>query len=206
MDRAEQPPDRDGGVGNPAISAADAILKRHGIPYVVVGGQAIARTAATATRDVDVMVTTPDFRRAVIELGRDDAVTLGIEGAAVTRFGIVALHGAPLDVIDAGFFAGDRTGEEFFAFLVGEQSAVADGVRYVSPEVVWYTRLMTKRWRAYAEKIVTNVIDGVGADRLEAVWQIARRFGTEATILGRLDYVREELKHSAVGPPDVRRP
>lgn len=200
MDRAEQSSDRDEGGAGPAIDAADAILRRHGIPYVVVGGQAIARTAATATRDVDVMVTTPDFRRAVVELASDEAVTLGIEGAAVTRFGIVALDGAPLDVIDAGFFAGDRTGHEFFEFLVREQSHEADGVRYVSPEVVWYTRLMTKRWRSYAEKIVTNVLDGVGADRLEGVWEIARRFGTQATILGRLDYVREELRHSGGVP------
>ena len=52
---------------------------------------------------------------------------------------------------------------------------------------------MTKRWRSYAEKIVTNVIDGVPRSRLGQVEEIARRFGTEAAILERLSYVRTEL-------------
>jgi hypothetical protein len=181
-------------VTDPAVEAADRILRRHGIRYVIVGGQAIARTAATATRDVDVMVTTSDYRGAVARLAEDEELTKAWDGGAVTRFGIRAVRGAPLDVVDAGVFAGKKSAEEFFDFLFDEQSAEADGIRYVSPEVVWYTRLLTKRWKAYAEKIVTNVIDGVAASRLEKVEAIARRFGTEGTINERIGYVLEELK------------
>lgn len=183
---------------DPAVEAASAILRTHGIRFAVVGGQAVALNAATATRDVDVMVTTDDYPTAVQRLGTDPAVTLGMEGGAVTRFGIQALHGSPMDLIDAGFFAGNKTGAEFFDFLVREQSTEVDGVLFASPEVVWYTRLMTKRWRAYAEKIVTNVIDGLSIGLLERVEAIARRFGTEGTMRERIDYVREELRR-----PDI---
>jgi len=186
-------------VTDPAVEAASAILRKHGVRFAVVGGQAVALNAATATRDVDVMVTTDDYHGAVARLGRDDALTLAYESGPVTRFGIQALHGVPLDLIDAGFFSGTKTGAEFFDFLLTEGSKGADGVVYASPEVVWYTRLMTKRWRSYAEKIVTNVIDGLSSARLERVEEIARRFGTEATIRERIEYVREELKRPDVG-------
>jgi hypothetical protein len=181
-------------VTDPAVEAASVILRKHGIRFAVVGGQAVARNAATATRDVDVMVTTDDYREAVARLGRDDALTLAIEGGPVTRFGITALRGVPLDVVDAGFFAGSKTGAEFFEFLLHEGSTDPDGLVYASPDVVWYTRLMTTRWRAYAEKIVTNVIDGLSVAHLDRVEAIARRFGTEGTIRERIAYVREELK------------
>ena len=181
------------------VEAASVILRRHGIRFAVVGGQAVARSAVTATRDVDVMVTTADYRDAVTKLSSDDSLTLAIEGGAVTRFGIRALHGAPLDLIDAGFFSGNRTGAEFFDYLFQKESTESDGVRYASPELVWYTRLLTKRWQAYAEKIVTNVVDGLSADRLRRVEEIARRFGTEGTIRDRIAYVREELQR-----PDVQ--
>lgn len=196
MDRDEQPGGGGRPVTDPIVEAACAILQRHGIRFAVVGGQAVAQSAATTTRDVDVMVTTDDYRAAIERLGRDDAVTLAIEGGPVTRFGIQALHGAPLDLIDAGFFAGTRSGTEFFAFLLEEESFEKDGVRYASPAIVWYTRLMTKRWRAYAEKIVTNVVDGLPADRLERVEEIARRFGTSEEIRERIAYVRGELADS----------
>jgi hypothetical protein len=179
---------------DPAVETVDRILRRHDIRYVIVGGQAIAQQAATATRDVDVMVTTADYQGAVARLAEDDELTLAWEGGAVTRFGIKDLRGAPLDVVDAGVFAGKKTGQEFFDFLVQEESSETDGIRYVSPEAVWYTRLLTKRWKAYAEKIVTNVIDGLPADRLRQVEAIAEKFGTDTTIGERIAYVRDELK------------
>jgi hypothetical protein len=187
-------------VTDPAVEAADRILRRHGIRYAVVGGQAVARRAATSTRDVDVMVTTAEYGAAVERLKADPDLTAAFEAGPVARFGIRDLRGVPLDVIDAGVFAGSRTGAEFFEFLLGEQSTEVDGISYVSPEAVWYTRLLTKRWRAYAEKIVTNVLDGLEADRLAGVEAIARRFGTEATLQERIAYVREELKRPELDP------
>lgn len=183
---------------DPSVGAATALLRKHEIRFAIVGGQAIARDAATATRDVDVMVTTANYRQAVDRLRQDADLTLAWEGGPVTRFGLQTYHGVPLDVIDAGVFAGSRPSEEFFDFLVREHCSESEGVLYASPEMVWYTRLLTKRWRAYAEKIVTNVIDGVSAERLTRVEEIARRFGTDGTLRERIAYVREEL-----GRPDL---
>ncbi len=184
---------------DPAVNAADAILRRHGIGYVIVGGKAVAQEAATATRDVDVMVTTTDYREAVRRLSGDPALTLAWEADQVTRFGILDHAGIPLDIVDSGAFSGKRSGQEFFDFLVRDASSEVEGVRYATPEAVWYTRLLTKRWRAYAEKILTNVIDGLSAERLQGVEVIARRFGTEATVRARIEYVRDELRRSALG-------
>ncbi|MGA8303807.1 MAG: hypothetical protein WA691_09935 [Thermoplasmata archaeon] len=177
----------------PEVGAADAILRRQGIRYVVVGGQAIAQTAATTTRDVDVMVATSDFRTTVERFRGEKELTFDWGDEQIARFRIRSVGGVPLDVINAAAFSGNRPGEEFFRFLIEDGSKEADGIAYAVPEVVWYTRLLTKRWRAYAEKIITNVIDGVAAGRLKKVEEIARRFGTEATIQERLAYVRAEL-------------
>jgi len=187
-------------VTEPAVAAADALLRKHGVRYLVVGGQAIAQEAATTTRDVDVMVTTADYRKAVEQLGKDPALTLAWQGGPVTRFGIVAQQGIPLDVVDAGVFSGTKAASEFFEFLVREHSIHVEGIRYLSPDAVWYTRLLTKRWKAYAEKIVTNIIDGLSPDHLNRVAEIARQFGTERVLQERLDYVRQELKRPDLEP------
>ncbi len=189
----------------PGVAAARDILRRRGILFVVIGGQAVAREAATSTRDVDVMVATDSFGRTVALLREEKDLAFDWETEQLARFRILPLGGVPFDVINAATFSGARPGDEFFHFLARESSTGEDGIAYASPEAVWYTRLMTKRWRAYAEKIVTNVIDGVAPHRLTGVEEIARLFGTEATIRTRLAYVREELARPDVGPL-LRRP
>ncbi len=182
----------------PEVDAADSILRNQGIHFVVVGGQAIAQKAATATRDVDVMVATIDYGKTIARLRGVKDLAFDWEDDQIARFRILSIGGVPLDVINAATFAGVKSGEAFYRYLTEEGSAVTDGVAYATPEVVWYTRLLTKRWKAYAEKIVTNVIDGIASDRLGRVEEIARRFGTEATIEARIAYVREELSR-----PDI---
>ena len=181
------------------VAAADAVLKRHGIRYVVVGGQAVARTAATTTHDVDVMVTTDDFAKSVASLRTEKEVAADWAEANLARFRILSAGGVPLDLLDATIFAGTKTGQEFFEFLLEGASKDDHGILYATPEAVWYTRLLTKRWKAYAEKIITNVIDGITADRLREVEKIAARFGTESIVATRLAYVRDELAR-----PDIR--
>jgi hypothetical protein len=189
----------------PEVLAADRILTRHAIGYVVVGGQAVAREAATTTHDVDVMVATDDYATTVAKLRTDPDLAFDWTNDQLARFRIRSEGGVPLDVINASTFSGNRSGEEFFVYLREAGSTESDGVAYATPEMVWYTRLMTKRWRAYAEKIVTNVIDGVGSDRLRKVEEIARRFGTDRTIRERIAYVHEELARPDIDSL-VRRP
>lgn len=205
MDRAEQSAAFGSAVIEPGVAAADALLKRLGIRFVVIGGQAVAQAAATATHDVDVMVATDDFGKTIPLLRAEKDLAFDWESEQLARFRILPLGGVPLDVINASAFSGSRSGEEFYRYLVEEGSTGVDGVAYATPEVVWYTRLLTKRWKAYAEKIVTNVIDGVDAGRLGRVEEIARRFGTEETIRLRLEYVRTELSRPDIASL-VRRP
>ena len=177
----------------PEVEAADRVLRGQSIRYVVVGGQAIAQKAATTTHDVDIMVATSDFQRTIARLRSVPDLAFDWQDHQLARFRIRSIGGVPLDIINASAFAGQRTGEEFFRYLTEEASAEIDGIAYASPEAVWYTRLLTKRWMSYSEKIITNVIDGVAPGRLDRVEEIARRFGTEATIQERLAYVRLEL-------------
>jgi hypothetical protein len=192
-------------VTEPEVQAADTILRRQGIRFVVVGGQAIAQKAATTTHDVDVMVATDDYGRTLTRLRGEKDLTFDWDDHQIARFRIRPVGGVPLDVINAATFSGTQSGEEFFHYLTQDGSTEIDGVAYATPEVVWYTRLLTKRWKAYAEKIVTNVIDGVAPGRLGKVVEIARRFGTEVTIRTRIAYVRAELARPDIESL-VRRP
>ncbi len=178
---------------DPEVLAADAILRRHDIRYIVVGGQAVAQKAATTTHDVDVMVATHDFHETVQRLRTEKEVAFDWEEENLARFRILPAGGVPLDVQNSRLFAVRKSGEAFFRYLLAGASSDDRGISYCSPEAVWYTRLLTKRWKAYAEKIVTNVIDGLAADRLEQVEETAREFGTDPVIGPRIAYVREEL-------------
>lgn len=177
----------------PEIERVDAILRAAGIRYVVVGGQAVAQRSATTTRDVDVMVATADYHATVARLRSVADLTFDWENEQVARFRMRSLGGVPLDIINPITFSGAKPAEEFFGFLAKEASFETGGISYATPEVVWYTRLLTKRWKAYAEKIVTNVIDGLPSDRLREVEAIGRRFGNETVLKPRIEYVREEL-------------
>jgi hypothetical protein len=186
-------------VTEPEVLAADTILRRHGIRYVVVGGQAVAQQAATTTHDVDVMVATHDFQETVGRLRTEKEVAFDWEDDNLARFRILPAGGVPLDVLNSSLFAGKKSGEAFFRFLLDGASSDDRGISYCAPEVVWYTRLLTKRWKAYAEKIVTNVIDGLAPGRLLQVEAIGREFGTDAVLGPRITYVREELAR-----PEIR--
>ncbi|MGA7476505.1 MAG: hypothetical protein WBW47_04720 [Thermoplasmata archaeon] len=177
----------------PEVKAADAILRRNEVQYVVVGGQAIGK-AIRATGDVDVMVTATDYAAAVAALQSDEDTEFQWEDQGVARFAMRPMGGEFLDVLDASEFAGSRGSEEFFVFLVEEESTERDGIRYATPAAVWYTRLMVPRWRHYSDKILQDLLGGVAAGRMRRVVEIARRFGTEEKIRERVEYVRAEMK------------
>jgi len=180
-------------VTEPEVEVAVAALRRHGVRYVVVGGQAIGK-AVRATGDVDVMVTTTDYPGSVAALRTDEDLEFQGEDQGVARFAMRSMDGEPLDVINAAKFGGSHGGDGFFAFLEEEESVERDGIPYAKPAVVWYTRLMVDRWRLYSDKILQDLLGGVGAGRMRRVVEIARRFGTEETIRERVEYVRGEMK------------
>ncbi|MGA7476751.1 MAG: hypothetical protein WBW47_05970 [Thermoplasmata archaeon] len=177
----------------PEVEAADAALLRHGVRYVVVGGQAIGK-AVRATGDVDVMVTTTDYLGTVAALRTDEDLEFQGEDQDVARFAMRSMDGELLDVINAARFGGLQGGDGFFAFLEEEESVERDGIRYANPAVVWYTRLMVDRWRHYSDKILQDLLGGVGAGRMRRVVEIAQRFGTEELLRERVAYIRSEMR------------
>lgn len=176
-----------------SVALADVILRGHAIEYVVVGGQAVARTVRTGTVDVDVMVTTSDFEGTVARLLKDPRIRLRGMREGVALLSIESAQGAGLDVLDSAPFAGVRSGEEFYRYLVTEESTELAGIRYATTAIVWYTRLLTTRWKVYAEKILVNIQDGADPNLLAQAERIAKRFGTEDAVRARLEYVRSEL-------------
>jgi hypothetical protein len=190
-------------VTDPAVRAADAILRRIEIRYVVIGGQAVAQRVPTGTLDVDVMVTTADYAEGIRKLREDKSLLFRGEQDGVAFFALVDMGGVGFDLLDATPFAGARTGDEFFRFLQTDESTEKDGIRYATTPVVWYTRLLAARWQVYAEKIVTNILDGAPpSGSLRRVEEISRRFGTEGTIRPRVEYVRREMLRSTLGPSE----
>ncbi|HEY1198814.1 MAG TPA: hypothetical protein VGG32_08850 [Thermoplasmata archaeon] len=177
----------------PEVEAADIILRRHEVQYVVVGGQAIGKTIR-ATGDVDVMVTAADYADTIAALQSDEDLEFQWEDQGVARFAMRLVGGEFLDVIDTAKFTLPRGGGKFFIFLVEEESTERDGIRYATPAAVWYTRLMIPRWRHYSDKILQDLLGGVGAGRMRRVVEIAHRFGTEEILRERVAYVRSEMR------------
>ena len=182
------------------VDVADAVLRSHEIRYVVVGGQAVARTVPTGTIDVDVMVTTSDFEGTVATLLKDHRIRLRGLREGVAHFAIDSAKGAGLDVLDSAPFSGSRPGEEFFQFLLEHESSESNGIRFASTACVWYTRLLTSRWRTYAEKILVNVLDGADPGLLRRVERIADQFGTRDVVRPRMEYLRRELTQRNLRP------
>jgi hypothetical protein len=181
------------------VEVANLILSGHGIAFIVVGGQAVARTVDTGTSDVDVMVTTADFPRTVEKLLKDPRIRLRGMREGVALFSIESARGVGLDVLDAAPFAGQRSGEAFYRFLEQRESHEDGGIRYASTALVWYTRMLTSRWKVYAEKILVNILDGADPRLLERAEAIGREFGTTAELAPRAAYVRQQLHERRPG-------
>jgi hypothetical protein len=186
------------------VDVANIILTGHGIAFIVVGGQAVARTVETGTSDVDVMVTTGDFPRTVEKLLKDPRIRLRGMREGVALFAIESARGVGLDVLDAAPFAGNRSGAEFYRFLEQRESREENGIRYATTALVWYTRMLTSRWKVYAEKILVNILDGADPLLLERAEAIGREFGTSAQLAPRVAYVREQLKERGTGGGLIR--
>jgi hypothetical protein len=197
----EQPAPLGRTVTDASVLTAAAILRSHGIRFIVIGGQAVGRTVSTGTSDVDVMVTTSDFDHTVALLLKDEQIRLRGLREGVALFAIESARGLGLDVLDSTPFAGDRPGGELYEFLEAQESSEAEGILYASTAFVWYTRLLTTRWRVYAEKILVNILDGANANEFRRVEEIAQKFGTQALVAERIAYVRRELSERTSGAP-----
>jgi hypothetical protein len=177
------------------VRAVARWLDSLGISYVVVGGSAIERIAEVGTKDVAVLIAISDWgpidrllehRREAPPLEpmygtiRGTIVQLGSE-----RFDVEFLSGEP--------FAGNRSGDDFLAYVRKHRSITDDGVRFANPDVVWYMRLSTDVWEQYVQKIRLDIRGGLSIDILSAVVDIGDHFGVGERMRERTKFVRETL-------------
>ncbi len=169
------------------------LLERHGIRFVIVGGQAVARSVPTATEDIDALVMVDDLGAAVEALREDpavrqiDAPSSGMAGGRVRTGG----REIDFDLLDPAAYSGSRSGREFFEFAHRHRSG-----SFAAPRLVWYMRLVAGDLAVYGSKIATDIRNGAPLSWLEDARRIARRFGTAGTVETGVRFVRELVRLS----------
>src|ERR1051325_6905647 len=128
---------------------ATSALERAGIPYAVVGGNAviawISRVAPELvrfTRDVDLLLRRDDLDEAVAALGREGFVYRHVRGLDIFRDGAESRVRDSIHVM----FAGERmTGEDIVPNPGIEESEQADEYRVLNLEALVRTKLVADR-------------------------------------------------------------
>lgn len=173
------------------IESFARLLTRHGIRFVVVGGQAVARRVQTATEDIDVLVLVEDLGATVADLAKDSAVKCIDAPASGMAGGQVRVGGAyvDFDLLDPASYSGNRPGPDFFAYVLRYGSSEG----YATPPVVWYMRLVAGDKGVYGSKIATDIRNGAPVAWLDEARRIARRFRTLARVDSGIAFVHRLL-------------
>ena len=167
-----------------------------GVPFVVVGGSAIERSVPVGTKDIDVLVRTSDWETIDRALERrKDASPL--EPMSGTIRGTVLTIGhlkIDLEFISGKPFSGRASPDSFIEFVQTEGSRVFNGIRYATPAVVFYMRLVAPEdWRAYLPSIERDLDAGIPESTLDRAIGVAERFGLGSTVRERVEYLRKKL-------------
>jgi hypothetical protein len=167
-----------------------------GVPFVVVGGGAVAQDVPVATKDVDVLIDRRDWEAidSAIETAPEatplEPVTGTIRGTLI-RIGDRSYE---LEFISAEPFSGRFSAETFEQFVREEGSTVREGIRYARPAVVFYMRLATDDWQGHVDAIERDLRAGVPYSVLDLAVGIAERFGVETLLRDRFEYVRKAIR------------
>jgi hypothetical protein len=160
-----------------------------GVPFVVVGGSAIASVAAVGTKDVDVLVDRRDIQRVERALdSRTDATPLDPASGTI-RGTSVSIGSLAIDlefIVTARLFSGDHAPEEFGVYVRERGSELRGGVRFAVPAVVFYMRFCTDEWKLYLTSIERDLRAGIPRSTLQGAVQIAELFGVGPKIAGRV--------------------
>jgi hypothetical protein len=175
---------------------ADWLETQIGVPFVVVGGSAIARVVEVGTKDVDVLVAARDMPTVEQALdGRKDATPLD-PATGTIRSTSVAVGGATIElefIVSAHLFSGELRPEEFGEYVRRHGSEEHGGIRYARPGVVFYMRLCTEDWKMYVTSLDRDLAAGVPSSVWDEVIALAKRFGSEDKIGKRVGQAREVL-------------
>lgn len=144
-------------------------LRAAGVPYAVVGGNAVAAWVATVdegavrnTRDVDVLLRREDFERAKLALEADGFVYRRVAGIDVFLDGPGATARSGVHVVFAGEMV--REGEVAPNPMVDE-SAEIGSIRVISLEALVRIKLT-----AFRDKDRTHVRDLIEVGLVDAAW------------------------------------
>ncbi len=174
-------------------------LRRNGIEYIVVGGQAIAEEVPVMTQDLDVMVALRNFDHAVAQLRREPVFGTGERKTWIARWQVEGGGSNPVrtdvDLLNGQPYCGTMTPDDFFDYIRARWTVSGRLGLTAKPQVVWYTRLLAVGfWGAYAIKVIRDIRAGAPRTWFDGVREIADRTGTSSTIAERIAYVEDALR------------
>lgn len=168
--------------------------------YLIVGGAAVARAVDSETEDVDLMLAVSDYASVVKKLGEDPRVFIESVGGMAGGFLTAGGRRIEFDLLNPSSFSGNRTGEEFFRYVLRYRSQESSEGRYVLPPVVWYMRLLVPDWLTYVQKILRDLRAGAPWHWMVDVLDLGRRFGTRERLAPRVDEAREAARIARLLP------
>ena len=140
---------------------ATSALERAGVPYAVVGGNAVAawvtrvdESAVRFTRDVDILMRREDLDAAKVALSQEGFVYRHVRGLDIFRDGANSRVRDSVHIL----FAGERmTGEEILPNPGIEESVPADEYRVLSLEALVRSKLVA--WRLKDQVHIQDMLD-----------------------------------------------
>jgi len=175
-----------------------ARIRATGVPYFVVGGQAVQSEVSASTTDVDVMVAVRDFDTLILRLKGDEKFGTPVRAPWIAKY---AVHTGPrhddeteVDVLNGRRYCGNRKPDEFFDYILEHWTIETDLGPSARIAVVWYTRLLARhRGDVYLYKIARDRRAGAPLRYLDDVRTIADRFGTQREIDSQIARLKEIL-------------
>lgn len=169
-------------------------LVKEGYRAILVGGVAIEIAGYGATKDADLLVPVEQFDG--LEFAKGDGLEVLSTTGRIANGRLTLDDGTtiPFDVLNPSNYAGEgHTGEEFFRFVETTGSRKTRYGRVATPAVVWYTRLLVPgpHGEGYIERMMRDLDEGAPEQWLDDALRIAQRFGTEARVRAKIEYLRE---------------
>jgi hypothetical protein len=182
-------------VGRTGVVATARWVETLGIPFLVIGGSAIAEKYEMSTKDVDILILVSSWKPL------DDALDSNPDASPLTPYSgsirettvTVGNRRVLVEFISGEQASGNRAADEFVTYVRSRWSRTVEGIRYAEPPVVWYMRLMGEEWEGYVHAFRRDLRAGVPATTFDSVVRIARHFGVETQTQARLGRIRELL-------------
>jgi hypothetical protein len=179
------------------VTSSDAVevmrrLEAEGYRPILIGGLAIEVAGYGGTKDVDILLPSAEYGGA--EYLRSEGLTVLSNTGNFTN-GHLQLPGGRTvvwDVLNPDLFGG----EPFYEFVRSRASKAWVVGRIAAPPVVYYTRLLVKgdHGRRYMLRIRRDLDEGAPDSWVRGTIAIAKRFGTEATVLPKVDAIFKERR------------